>query len=148
MPSYRTHVSVNLCLGLPLSLAALKYTVQSTPTDVCAFIFAFSYGTLFLHPVVDLARNVRLLSLKGLLTLPFRPYSYLFRHRGISHMPLIGTITRILWLIGFLALLFHCLDWAMPSLHSYWKEPYVWFGIGGLAVADLFHVLLDSVKLM
>lgn len=144
MPAYRTHVTLNLFLGLPLGLAALKYTVLSTPTDVLTFAGAFIYGTFFLHPDVDLARNIRLFSLKGLLTLPFRPYSYLFRHRGISHMPIIGTLTRVLWLMGFMWLLFSCLDWAYPNLH--WNQPPFWFGISGLALADFFHVLLDRLN--
>lgn len=145
MPAYRTHVSVNLFLGLPLSLAALKYTVSSTPIDMSCFAAAFIYGTLFLHPDVDLARNVRLLSLKGLLTLPFRPYSYLFRHRGFSHMPIVGTLSRVIWFIGFLWLASALLGWAFPEL-SRWNAAYVCFGIGGLSVADLFHVALDRLK--
>jgi len=145
MPSYRTHVSVNLFLGLPLGVAALKYTVQSTPMDIGSFAAAFIYGTLFLHPDLDLARNIRLLSLKGLLTLPFRPYSYLFRHRGISHIPVVGTLTRLLWLLGFFYLMAYCLDWAFPHLMD-WNHPYLWFAIGGIALADLFHVMLDQVK--
>jgi len=145
MPAYRTHVTVNLCLGLPLGLAALKYTVLTTPPDILSFTTAFIYGTFFLHPDVDLARNVRLLSLKGLLTLPFRPYSHLFKHRGISHIPFIGTLTRIVWLIGFMWLLFGCLGLAFPHLAD-WNHPLFWFGVGGLAVADLFHELLDLIK--
>jgi uncharacterized metal-binding protein len=133
MPAYRTHVSINLFLGLPLSLGALKYSVLSTPTDTIAFAAAFIYGTFFLHPDVDLARNIRLFSVKGLLTLPFRPYSYLFRHRGISHMPIIGTLTRVIWLLLIFSIPF---DWNQPAL---------WFALGGLAVADLFHVLLDQL---
>jgi len=144
MPEYRTHVSVNFFLGLPLSLAALKYTVLSTPTDVFAFSVAFIYGTLFLHPDIDLARNIRLFSLKGLLTLPFRPYSHFFRHRGISHMLIIGTATRILWLFGFVWLLCSCLNLAFPDLVS-WNHPFLWFGIGGIAAADFFHILLDKL---
>ena len=105
MPSYRTHVSVNLAFGLPLSLAALKYTVQSTPTDTLAFSAAFIYGTLFLHPDLDLARHIRLFSLKGLLLLCF------------------------------------CLGYGF-----HWHQPCLWFAIGGLAIADLFHVLLDPLK--
>lgn len=143
MPSYRTHISVNLFLGLPLSLAALKYAVLSTPNDIFSFAAAFIYGTFFLHPDLDLARNIRLFSLKGILTLPFRPYSYFFRHRGISHMPLIGTITRVVWLLAFFWLIYFAIGWAFPQLN--WDEPLLWFAIGGLAVADLIHVLLDLI---
>ncbi len=145
MPNFRTHVTVNLFLGLPLGLAALKYTVLSTPTDMLSFAAAYIYGTLFLHPDMDLARNIRLFSLKGLLTLPFRPYSYLFRHRGISHVIIIGTLTRVLWLLGFITLSFSCLGWANPNIAN-WNQPLVWFGISGLATADFFHVLLDRLK--
>lgn len=142
MPAYRTHVTMNLFLGLPLALAALKYTVLSSPSDMLSFSGAFIYGTYFLHPDMDLARNIRLFSIKGLLTLPFRPYSYLFRHRGLSHMPIIGTITRVLWLLAILWLLMSCLDWAYPNLAT-WNHPLLWFALGGLATADIFHVLLD-----
>jgi uncharacterized metal-binding protein len=145
MPAYRTHVTMNLFLGLPLGLAAMKYTVLSTPADMLSFSGAFVYGTLFLHPDMDLARNIRLFSIKGLLTLPFRPYSYLFRHRGISHVIIIGTLTRVLWLIGFIYLVFSCLGWVFPNIAN-WNQPILWFGISGLATADVFHVLLDKLK--
>lgn len=138
MPSYRTHVSVNLFLALPAALAALKYTVQSTPADWIWFGGAFIYGTLFLHPDLDLARNIRLFSLKGLLTLPFRPYSYLFRHRGISHWPIIGTLTRVAWLLA----IFYCLGWTFP----HFPNSAMWLCIGGIASADLSHILLDWIK--
>lgn len=144
MPSYRTHVSINLFLGLPLSLAALKYTVQSAPSEILSFAAAFIYGTFFLHPDLDLTRKVRLFSLKGLFTLPFRPYSYLFRHRGISHAPIIGTLTRILWLCLFFWILFAFLDWTLPSLEKL-NQPYIWFGLIGLAISDLFHLFLDRI---
>lgn len=137
MPSYRTHVSVNLLLALPVALAAMRCTLLSTPYDMALFAGSFIYGTLFLHPDLDLARNIRLFSFKGLLTLPFRPYSYLFRHRGISHMPLIGTLTRI----GWLTLLF----WIFFHKAFAWDNPLLWFAAGGLAVADLAHIVLDHL---
>ena len=145
MPSYKTHVAVNLFLGLPLSLACMKYMVHASPIDTGSFACAFIYGTLFLHPDLDLARNVRLFSLKGVLTLPFRPYSYLFRHRGMSHLPLIGTLTRVLWLLGMIWLTFALLDWTFPPLEI-WENPLLWFAIGGLAASDLLHVFLDHVN--
>ncbi|PIS02725.1 MAG: hypothetical protein COT85_01455 [Chlamydiae bacterium CG10_big_fil_rev_8_21_14_0_10_42_34] len=144
MPSYKTHVSINLFLGLPLTLVALKHTVQVEPTEIACFSAAFIYGTIFLHPDLDLARNIRLFSLKGLLTLPFRPYSYLFRHRGISHIPIIGTLSRILWLIFFFYFIFTCLNWAMPNVIEY-NGVYIAFALAGVAAADLIHVLLDKI---
>jgi uncharacterized metal-binding protein len=115
----------------------MKYTVLSPPVGTLCFAGAFIYGSFFLHPDVDLARNIRLFSLKGLLTLPFRPYSYLFAHRGISHMPLIGTLTRVVWLWLFLALM-------QVPLNLNWE--YAGFGIAGLAAADMIHVMLDRIN--
>lgn len=145
MPKYKTHVSVNLFLGLPLSLAAMKYTVQSAPQDTLIFAGAFIYGTFFLHPDVDLARKIRLFSLKGLFTFPFRSYSLFFRHRGISHTPVIGTLTRILWLIGFCWIVFFCFNWAFPDLAKL-ETSYLCFGVCGLIIADLFHFILDQIS--
>ena len=144
MPSYRTHVSVNLMLGLPLSVAVLKYAMHTNLSDMLTFSAVFIYGTLFLHPDMDLARNIRLFSLKGLLTLPFRPYSYIFKHRGLSHVPIIGTLTRILWLFGCIYLTLFILGKAIPSfeIDQYPLFPYV---VIGLATADLFHIILDQI---
>lgn len=136
MPVYRTHVTVNLLLGLPLSLAALKYSAQLQIPEVLAFALAFTYGTLFLHPDLDLVHKIKLFSLRGILTLPFRPYSLIFKHRGISHIPIIGTLTRVLWLLG--------LFWvfALPV----WTSPFFWFALSGLAMADLCHIFLDFLS--
>jgi hypothetical protein len=47
-----------------------------------------------------------------------------------------------LWLVGFFYLLFLCLNWTFPNL-VHWNQMYIWFGISGLIVADLYHFLLD-----
>lgn len=135
MPAYRTHIAINLTLGLPLALAALKYSAALQPSELVAFTGAFIYGTFFLHPDLDIAHKIKPFSLKGLLTLPFRPYSWLFRHRGISHMPVIGTLTRVLWIAGL------CYLFSIP----FFTTPLIWFMIGGLAISDLFHILLDQI---
>ncbi len=137
MPIYRTHVTVNLLLGLPLSLAALKYSADLHFNEVASFAGAFIYGTLFLHPDLDIAHKTKLLSLRGILTFPFRPYSLIFSHRGISHLPIIGTLTRVAWLLAIFWL------FSMPI----WTMPFFWFAVGGLAFADLCHILLDYVHI-
>lgn len=135
MPAYRTHVRFNLLIALPLSILALTQVSEGTAERLVSFAGTFVYGTLFLHPDLDLARQVKLFSIKGLLTFPFRPYSRLFSHRGISHWPLVGTLTRIGWAYGILTLL----GYAFPPLSSVETA----FLLGGFAAADLFHILLD-----
>ncbi len=144
MPAYRTHIRINLLLMLPLSLAALKYTVKMTPLDLISFSTCFIYGTFFLHPDLDLARNIRLFSLKGILTLPFRPLSYLLKHRGISHALVLGTFIRLFWLFSLWIFFSTILQWHYPSVNVF-QNPLVWFGIGGLGIADFSHILLDKL---
>ena len=48
---------------------------------------------------MDLANKIKFRSWRGILTLPFRGYALFFRHRGISHSFLFGTLTRVLWLL-------------------------------------------------
>ena len=140
MPTYRTHVKVNFLLALPLSLLAAKWLGGK---DMLFFSGAFLYGTLFLHPDLDIARKVGLFSLRGLLSLPFWPYSFFFRHRGISHLPLVGTATRVLWLFGVIAAAAFLLGYTMPILDQPFLVP-ILFGFG---LADLSHEILDQIHL-
>jgi uncharacterized metal-binding protein len=141
MPAYRTHIRLNLFLALPL----LSYGLfnNNTLADAGCFSLGFIYSTFFLHPDLDLARQIKLFSIKGLLTLPFRPYSYFFHHRGLSHWPLIGTLTRLLWggaMLWIFSILTHM---NMPALEI---NPAILWGLAGLACADLTHSVLDWIE--
>ena len=138
MPSYRTHVRLNLFFALPLF--CYEILTKECLADAACFSLGFTYSTFFLHPDLDLARQIKLFSLKGLLTLPFRPYSWLFHHRGISHWPLIGTMTRVLWLGAILGIVLHLIDTKMPVLHL---NPALLWMLAGLSAADLMHFALD-----
>lgn len=144
MPAYRTHVSVNLLVSFPLSIAALKYTVNLSPMELASFSAAFIYGTFFLHPDLDLAKNIRLFSFKGLMTLPFRPLSFFMKHRGLSHAPIFGTILRVLWLLIVLSIVMSLIDWSYPEINL-WSYSAVWLALGGLAISDISHILLDKL---
>lgn len=101
-----------------------------------------------MSPDMDLAHQIKPLSLRGILTLPFRLYSRIFRHRGLSHHPLLGTLTRLLFL-GLLALLLYAAIYrAFPSHKTLLKalsthKPFIIYGFGGVFLADLSHLALD-----
>jgi len=65
-------------------------------------------------------------------------YGKFFSHRGVSHWPVIGTLTRIAYLspipIAFFA-------------YSHWHFPWPLFGkwLLWLCIADIVHVTLDIV---
>lgn len=68
------------------------------------------------------------------------PYSFACKHRGISHWPVLGTITRLLYLALPAIGIWWFLGWPPPTLEM-WLA-FVWFGFG-LMVADCGHFIRD-----
>lgn len=63
------------------------------------------------------------------------PYARIFSHRGISHVPILGTVTRLVYLLPFVYVLWHC----SGALFN-------WI-ILGLILSDILHWLLDKCPL-
>lgn len=66
---------------------------------------------------------------------PFRQwwkiYAQIFKHRGLSHIPIVGTLLRLLWL-----------GW--PIFLTILEPKLLWLW-GGLLVADIAHIILDAI---
>ncbi|GBC98116.1 hypothetical protein HRbin17_00613 [bacterium HR17] len=138
MPSGRVHEVVNL-LVLPPTLYAL-------PAGWSKLSFAAGYlvGTFWLTPDLDLATS-RPARRWGVLRLLWLPYAWLFRHRGVSHRPLLGALTRLLYLaaLGGLGL------WLLDQWGYHWHPSITlsrnWLSFfAGLLLADGLHLLLDA----
>lgn len=152
MSNYKTHVSFNLFLTLPISLAALYYRYSPENPLIITFVSAFIYSTCFMNPDLDLVHQIRLFSLRGILTLPFRFYSKVFRHRGLSHSLFFGTATRIAWLSALGLLIFYLIYETFPSEKRflyYFKDYkyYLFYALAGIVLADWSHLALDYRKL-
>ena len=97
-----------------------------------------------LTPDLDLARSRAQRALRPVL--PLRAlglaYARLFRHRGLSHWPIVGTLTRALWFMlpfaACAALLFG-FHFSFPSLRL------IALGFVGLCLADILHIAADVV---
>lgn len=151
MPQYKTHARFNILLVLPIIDAGLIYALHPAFGFLLTFSLSYAYATLYMNPDVDLAYQIKLFSLKGLLTLPFRGYAHFFRHRGLSHSILFGTLTRIAWLLLIsIAVLYGGNYLFLAKKHFSWLlkeyQPYLLYGIAGVFFADLFHILLDKVS--
>lgn len=149
MAKYKTHTTFNILIALPLILWGLYHYLKPSYSLLSTFSICFIYSTLFMNPDMDIANKIKLFSIKGILTLPFRGYSYVFRHRGISHWIILGSITRILWLSGFLYLIILLLN--KPLLHQ--KEvfllinsDYFLYGFLAIVASDASHLILDIKK--
>ena len=118
MSSYKQHTRFNLFIALPILLIGVAYFIHPHRYLMITFAASFAYATLFMNPDLDLANQIRLLSLRGILSLPFRSYARCFSHRGLSHHIIFGSLTRILWLSGWFALIFFICYQSLPKTCS------------------------------
>jgi uncharacterized metal-binding protein len=148
MSNYKGHCAFNVFFALPALVAFQFYFLHPQPLLVGTFIATFVYTTLFMNPDLDLVHRIKLTSLRGIFSLPFRAYSTLFKHRGISHSFFLGSLTRIAWLSGVGLLLFYLTYKTLPSMASFlffWQrnKPLLLYGFAGICLADWCHLLLD-----
>ncbi len=151
MAMYKEHAKFNIFIALPILLGALYYFLHPVRDLMLTFSGAFVYSTLFMNPDLDLANQIRLFSIRGFLTLPFRSYAKFFSHRGLSHNVVLGSLTRIAWLMGWGCLVFLVLYKTLPSkrtLLSFYKhyQPFILYALAGVCLADWGHLLLDRKK--
>ena len=100
MAAGRDHDRATVLAAVPLALL-IGFTLG--PLNALYAVLAFWIGGLWLSP--DLDTQCRALQRWGPLQLIWWPYRWLIPHRSIwSHGPLLGTITRLLFLGGWIAL--------------------------------------------
>lgn len=95
------HTATN-CLVAGASGAAL-YTAANAGFVLSAlFVVGFLVGTFFIGPDLDLRHSKPTKNWK-VLGFIWYPYAFFFKHRGMSHYPLVSTIIRC----GYLAAVFY-----------------------------------------
>ena len=138
MPSGRVHETVNL-LALPPTLYVLPESLPKLP-----FAFGYLIGTFWLTPDLDLATS-RPSQRWGILRLIWLPYAWLFPHRGLSHRPLLGAITRVLYLAALAGLGLLLLDTLGYRLQFNFPIGQSWLSFfAGILFADFLHLSLDA----
>lgn len=150
MPSGKTHLSIELFL-LPLWVALFYLFVEPSWQAGALFAGAYLFSSLLLSPDLDLRHN-RSRRRWGLLGFIWVPYTKIFKHRGVSHSLLLGTLTRLGYL-GVLALLIafglsYFNIWTV-SLDSLRASPLdlklLAILIGGLWLPNIIHALTDRI---
>ncbi|OFZ45741.1 MAG: hypothetical protein A2381_14930 [Bdellovibrionales bacterium RIFOXYB1_FULL_37_110] len=158
MSSGKHHDRLNLLVGMISAGALLGFTLNGAL--VFFYLAGWLFSTLLFSPDTDVAPKKR----TGLLQFMLYPYSILFKHRGLSHSFLLGTLTRLVYgIVGFgiLIFIFYKLGYVSISLSNYgnflWhliqKFDYnvplykylVWF-YSGMFLADLCHILMDRLS--
>lgn len=157
MPSGKTHIRIDLFFLLLMGAVAFYFRedlIQKFGRDRlvehgAAFAVAYLFGTFLLSPDLDLKDNVSARNW-GLLRLFWRPYAALFRHRGVSHAPLLGTLTRIIYMAVLLYVVVAALNALFDlkvrmSFHDLREANWnlALTALAGVCAPDLLHVLTD-----
>ena len=147
MASGRAHALVSLVAAVPCGIA-VGWLTADIGAGVAATVGCAS--GIALSPDLDMAQEIteserlviRHLWVAGWLwTLLFLPYGWLFKHRGISHWPIVGTLGRLLYLYLFYLLLALWQSWPLSL------PPLAWPWAAGLAWSDFLHWVLDRCPL-
>jgi uncharacterized metal-binding protein len=162
VPSGKTHARLDILVLLFLAAGALacrSFLAVHFDADAftrCAVVFlaCYLFSSFLLSPDLDLARS-RPMRHWGPLHWLWLPYAWAFRHRGLSHAPLLGTALRMIYFVGILVLL----GWALERVLG---RPVVRFlldareildsdrqvlgaAVGGLLLPDLIHITADRI---
>lgn len=155
MPSGKTHLRIELLLlpvWIAVGLVAERYKIIAFGWEgIAIFAGAYLFSSLLLSPDLDLRHN-RSRRRWGPLGFIWIPYTKIFKHRGVSHSVLLGTLTRLGYL-GILGLLIAFVlsyynIWAV-SLDSLTAAPLdlklVAILIAGLWVPNIIHAITDRI---
>ncbi len=148
----RAHDFVNL-----LALPACLYFV---PKDFyLSFVGGYLVGTFLLSPDLDLPRSKPSKRWKTLRFI-WKPYQALSKHRGTSHVPILGTFLRLTYLLLMIMFFYFVLlgisSKFVPELGDMLlsfdplellsqlaeKEEVFYFALG-VVLSEVFHVALD-----
>jgi len=147
MPSGKRHLQLELTL-LPF-LIGVYLVFDASWLNATVFGTAYLAASLWLSPDLDLRRNAARRRW-GVLGFIWIPYSKLFKHRGLSHHPFFGLLTRVGYLFaliyGFSAGLSAIAQFNGSRTFSISWEPNgtaLWVAAMGLYLPNPLHVLLD-----
>ncbi len=153
MASGKTHDFLNM-MSLPVFLYGVPHEY------FLYFASAYTISTILLSPDIDLKHSYPSKRWKYFRHF-WHPYRKLFKHRGLSHFPLVGTLSRlfyavfigvILYIFIILSLNFLHEDNIVKSLNTNIKyvfnrlkeDDVIWFFIGAV-MADIVHLFWDAV---
>ncbi|MCS7262851.1 MAG: DUF2227 family putative metal-binding protein [Aquificaceae bacterium] len=143
-----------------VNLLALPFCLYYTPKEFyLPFTAGYLLGTFLLSPDLDLPQSHPSRRWKTLRFI-WRPYQLLSRHRGVSHVPVLGTFLRL----GYLIVLFVFLYFVLLGISRQYapqltelllaldpfellgyfaqREEVFYFALGVVA-SEVFHVALD-----
>ena len=151
----RTHELINLVF-LPPALYFIPKEFY------LPFTAGYLVGTFVLSPDIDMAHSKPSKRWKALKPI-WRPYQSFSKHRGISHLPVIGSLIRLFYLGAALVFIYFVALGVVSLLkpefvntlleinplnffHELaWREESAFF-IFGVVLADITHIVIDFIS--
>jgi uncharacterized metal-binding protein len=147
MPSGKTHIAVEL-IAWPGFVAGFDHLLRPTWEETALFAGAYLFSSLLLSPDLDLRHN-RTRRRWGPLGFIWIPYFSIFKHRGVSHSLLFGSLTRLVYLgaiFGLVLVGLSSVGFALPQQTPSWLDERTLIILGaGLYLPNVLHVLLDKI---
>jgi len=146
MPSGRTHLRIELAALVPIAGAVSWLTTTAVvPAERgAAFLGGYLLSSLLLSPDLDL-RASGPMRRWGPLRVLWIPYAAAFRHRRLSHNPLLGPTTRLAYLGAWIALVSWLTAVALgrPLSVSWGGWPIMVAFLVGAYVPNEMHIIAD-----
>ncbi len=153
------------CISNTLALLACHaglYYIQVGLQEQGLFAGSFLFATFLMSPDLDLQQSTPTQNW-GLLKVLWKPYNKRSKHRGLSHFPVVGTFSRLLYLSLLIGLIILVYDLSSANLNNdlsdfillegkkimdgfkvmLAKKNLVGFALLGLIVADIIHLFCD-----
>ena len=151
-----THTAATVTVAVP---AAVTAGLVTGDPGLAALAGAGCLAGVFISPDLDVNHRTEsellLWQVSPLVGFPFLlawfPYAYVIDHRSpVSHLPLLGTLGRLLYLCAVLALVQVHLNLLPVRIDLFFWTRYptcTAVFVAGLALSDLVHWLLDGLPL-
>ena len=159
MPSGKNHLKTEIAALTTIAAIAVGGNFYFALADwrdefqplALVFCTAYLFSALLLSPDLDLARSDPH-NRWGFLRVYWIPYAKLFRHRGLSHNPLFGPLSRLVYLAIWPALalvgLHYLFAVEVDFLRDEWDDLHkatLWAISLGLVLPNEIHILLDKI---
>jgi uncharacterized metal-binding protein len=142
MSSGKSHDRAIVITLAPTTVAAFYYLpiYFHAPTTPFIAISAYIMGGYWFSPDIDLRQSLPSKRL-GILSILWKPYRKLSGHRGFSHAPIIGTLSRMFYIA------IPAIAWGMItkySFHQLWNHREVLAALFiGLETSAWVHLIMD-----
>jgi uncharacterized metal-binding protein len=144
VPSGKTHVAVETIL-LPAFIAGYEWLLKPPTVELGIFAGTYLFSSFFLSPDLDLRHNSARRRW-GPLGFIWTPYTIVFKHRGMSHSVILGTMTRLIYLAALSGFVSLALVYAGMNLPQVTFQPrLLLIAYAGLAIPNILHATLDRI---